>query len=136
MGPLAGPGGLKAGLVFQNNIMMYANTPSQAGSEAFLAYYIRNMKTLWQQNVVAGLPVLKSIVALPEFQAQKQKAKIVAEWAPVARTFAARSTTLFGGLAAVDSSQPITQFAQTILAGKDPKAALNTLQSALQAIVK
>jgi multiple sugar transport system substrate-binding protein len=136
MGPLTGPGGQKAGLVFQNNIMMYANTPSQPGSEAFLAYYIRNMKTLWQQNVVAGLPVLKSIVALPEFQAQKQKAKIVAEWAPVAKTFATKSPTLFGGLAAVDSSQPITQFAQTILAGKNPKAALTTLQSALQAIVK
>ncbi|GIM93686.1 ABC transporter substrate-binding protein [Paractinoplanes toevensis] len=136
MGPLTGPGGAKAGLVFQNNIMMYADTPSQKGSEAFLSYYIRNMKTLWQQNVVAGLPVLKSIVALPEFQAQKQKAKIIAEWAPVAKSFAANSKTLFGGLAAVDSSQPITQFAQTVLAGKDPRPALTTLQQALEAIVK
>jgi len=136
MSPLTGPGGEKAGLVFQNNIMMYANTPSPSGAEAFLSYYIRNMKTLWQQNVVAGLPVLKSIVALPEFQAQKQKAKIIADWAPVAKTFATKSPALFGSLAAVDSSQPITQFAQTILAGKDPKAALTTLQSALQAIVK
>jgi multiple sugar transport system substrate-binding protein len=73
---------------------------------------------------------------LPEFQAQKQKAKIIADWAPVAKTFATRSSALFGSLAAVDSSQPITQFAQTVLAGKDPKAALTTLQSALQAIVK
>lgn len=136
MAPLTGPGGEKAGLVFQNNIMMYANSPSRSGSEAFLSYYIRNMKTLWQQNVVAGLPVLKSIVALPEFQAQKQKAKIIAEWAPVAKTFATKSPALFGALASVDSSQPVTQFAQTVLAGKDPKSALSTLQSALQAIVK
>jgi multiple sugar transport system substrate-binding protein len=136
MSPLTGPSGAKAGLVFQNNIMMYADTPSQEGSEAFLAYYIKNMKTLWQQNVVAGLPVLKSIVALPEFQAQKAKAKIIAEWAPVAKTFAANSPTLFGGLASVDSSQPVTQFAQTVLAGQDPKPALETLQKALEGIVK
>ncbi|WP_433789836.1 ABC transporter substrate-binding protein [Actinoplanes sp. CA-252034] len=136
MSPLTGPSGAKAGLVFQNNIMMYANTPSTEGSEAFLSYYIRNMKVLWQQNVVAGLPVLKSIVALPAFQKQTAKAKIIAEWAPVAKTFATRSTTLFGGLAAVDSSQPLTQFAQTVLAGSDPRGALNTLQDALQAIVK
>ncbi|BEL02923.1 extracellular solute-binding protein [Actinoplanes sichuanensis] len=136
LSPLTGPSGAKAGLVFQNNIMMYANTPSTSGSEAFLSYYIRSMKALWQQNVVAGLPVLKSIVALPEFQKQTQKAKIIAEWAPVAKTFATRSTALFGGLAAVDSSQPLTQFAQTVLAGDDPKAALDTLQGALQAIVK
>jgi multiple sugar transport system substrate-binding protein len=136
MSPLTGPSGIKAGLVFQNNVMMYANTPSQAGSEAFLSYYIRNMKTLWQQNVVAGLPVLKSIVALPEFQAQKQKAKIIADWAPVAKTFATKSPTLFGALASVDSSQPFNQFTQTVLAGKDAKTALTTFQSALQAIVK
>jgi multiple sugar transport system substrate-binding protein len=136
MSPLTGPSGIKAGLVFQNNIMMYADTPSQAGSEAFLSYYIRNMKTLWQQNVVAGLPVLKSIVALPEFQAQKQKAKIIADWAPVAKTFAAKSPTLFGALASVDSSQPFNQFTQTILAGKDPNAALTAFQTALQAIVQ
>jgi multiple sugar transport system substrate-binding protein len=136
MSPLTGPGGEKASLVYENNIMMYTNTPSQEGSEAFLSYYIKNMKTLWQQNVVPGLPVLKSIAALPEFQAQKQKAKIIAEWQPVAKTFATKSPKLFGALAAVDGSQPLVQFTQTILAGDDPKAALTKLQSGLQAIVK
>jgi len=136
LSPLTGPSGQKAGLVFQNPIMMYTDTPTQAGSEAFLSYYIKNMKTLWQQNVVPGLPVLKSIIALPEFQAQKQKAKIIAEWQPVAKTFAAQSPKLFGALAAVDASQPLVQFTQAILAGNDPKATLTTLQSALQSIVK
>ena len=117
MSPLTGPGGEKASLAIENNIMMYTNTPSQEGSEAFLSYYIKNMKTLWQQNVVPGLPVLKSIVALPEFQAQTQKAKIIAEWQPVAKTFATR-LRLFGALASVDGSQPLVQFTQTILAGK------------------
>ena len=136
MSPLTGPSGEKAGLVFQNNIMMYTNTPSQAASEAFLSYYIKNMKTLWQQNVVPGLPVLKSIIELPEFQAQKQKAKIITEWQPIAKTFAAKSTKLFGALAAVDASQPLVQFTQSMLAGGDPKPALVKLQTDLQAIVK
>jgi multiple sugar transport system substrate-binding protein len=137
MSPLASPNGTKAGLVFQNNIMMYKNTPSQPGSEAFLSYYIKNMKTLWQQNVVPGLPVLKSIVALPEFQAQSEKAKVIKEWTPVAKTFAEKSTQLFGALASVDASQPFFQFTQTMLAGKtDPKKALTDLQTALSSIVK
>ncbi len=36
MKPLTSPNGGKACLVFENNIMMYKNTPSQASSEAFL----------------------------------------------------------------------------------------------------
>ena len=36
MKPLSSPSGKQACLVFENNIMMYTNTPSQAGSEAFL----------------------------------------------------------------------------------------------------
>ena len=78
MSPLTGPHGDTSSLYFVNNIMMYTNTPSQEGSEAFLAYFIKNMKTLWQQNVMPGLPVLKSIVALPEFQQQTQKVKVIA----------------------------------------------------------
>lgn len=136
MSPLTGPTGQKAGLVFQNNIMMYTNTPAQQGSEAFLAYYLKNLKVLWQQNVVPQLPVLKSIIALPEFQAQKNKVKVIDEWQPVAKTFATKSPTLFAALATVDASQPYYQFTQKILAGEDPKAALNAFQTALQSIVK
>ena len=137
MSPLAGPHGDKACLVFENNIMMYRNTPSQAGSEAFLAYYIKNMKTLWQQKVVPGLPVLKSIVALPEFQADKQKAKVIKEYQPIAKSYASRSTQLSPALAQIDGGQPLNQFTQTMLQGKtDPKTALTSLQTALDAIVK
>jgi multiple sugar transport system substrate-binding protein len=136
MSPLTAPNGQKAGLVFQNNIMMYKNTPSQQGSEAFLSYYVKNMKTLWQQNTEPHIPALKSIIALPEFQAQKQKVKVANEWQPVAKTFATKAPHLFGALASVDASQPFFQFTQTILAGKDPKAALTTFQNALASIVK
>ena len=71
--PIAGPHGDKACLVFENNIMMYTNTPSQAGSEAFLEWYIKNMKAYWEQNLLSGLPVLKSIAALPAFKKQTNK---------------------------------------------------------------
>jgi multiple sugar transport system substrate-binding protein len=137
MSPLTGPHGDKNALVFENNIMMYKSTPSQEGSEAFLTYYIKNMKTLWQQNVVPGLPVLKSIVALPEFQKQTQKLKAIQEYQPVAKTYATLSSTLSAALAQVDAGDPLNQFTQTMLAGQtDPKSALTTLQSALAAIVK
>lgn len=136
MDPLAGPHGDKGTLVFENNIMMYTNTPSQKGSEAFLEYYIKNMKALWQQNVVPGLPLLKSIVALPAFQAQTQKVKIITDWQPIAKTYAAQGKTLSPVLAQIDGGQALQQFSQTMLAGKtDPKAALQTMQSALSALI-
>jgi len=137
LGPLTSPSGEKGVLVYQNNLMMYKNTPSQAGSEAFLSYYVKNMKVLWTKNLIPQLPVLKSIVATPEFQKLTAKAKIIKELLPVSKTFATKSTQLFGALGSVDSSQPITQFAQTMIAGKaDPRAALITLQKALDEIVK
>jgi multiple sugar transport system substrate-binding protein len=137
MKPLAGPHGDKFCLVFPNNIMMYKNTPSQPGSEAFLSYYVKNMKALWQQGVEPHLPVLKSIIALPEFQAQKQKVNAIKDWQPVAKTYAALSTELTPALAQIDGGQAINQFTQTMLAGKtDPKTALQSLQTALAAIVK
>jgi multiple sugar transport system substrate-binding protein len=120
-----------------NNIMMYTNTPSQQGSEAFLTYFVKNMKTLWQQNVMPGLPVLKSIVALPEFQQQTQKLKVIQEYQPVAKTYAALSTQLTARLAQIDAGDPLTQFAQTMFAGQtDPRTALTTLQTGLSSIVK
>lgn len=137
MDPIAGPHGDKACLVFENNIMMYTNTPSQAGSEAFLEYYIKNMKTLWQQKVNPALPVLKSIVALPEFQSQTQKVKAIKDWQPIAKTYATQGTTLTPALAQVDGGQPLNAFTQTMLGGKtDAKSALQTLQNTLSSIIK
>ena len=74
--------------------MMYKNTPSQASSEAFLLWYIQNMKAYWEQNLLSGLPVLKSIVALPGFQAQTNKVAAIKDWVPVAKTYAAQGTVL------------------------------------------
>jgi multiple sugar transport system substrate-binding protein len=135
MDPIAGPHGEKNCLVLENNMMMYTNTPSQEGSEAFVSYYFKNLKTLWAQNVVPALPVLKSVIALPAFQAQKQKVKIIREWQPLAKTWAARSTEFSPLLAKVDGGRAMTQFTQTIIGGKtDPKAALVTLQTALDSL--
>ena len=131
-GPLAGPHGDKACLVFQNNIMMYKNTPSQAGSEAFTDWYIKHMSSYWKNNLLTSLPVLKSIAALPQFQAQTPRVEAVKNWLPYAKNYAATGTVLSPSLAKVDGSQPLTQFAQTMLSGGDPKQALQTLQSSLQ----
>jgi multiple sugar transport system substrate-binding protein len=135
--PLTGPHGDKAILAFGNNIMMYTNTPSQQGSEAFLSYYIKNMKAYWQQSVINGIPVLQSIVDLPEFQKSANKVKTVKEYMPIAKTYGTRSDKLFAAMAQVDGSQPLAQFTQTILGGQtDAKSALTTLQQGLSTIVK
>ncbi len=85
--PISGPHGDKAILSFDNNIMMYTNTPSQEGSEAFLDYYIKKMKVYWTTCVINGIPVLQSIVDTPEFQKSPNKVKVIKEYMPVAKTY-------------------------------------------------
>jgi multiple sugar transport system substrate-binding protein len=131
--PLTSAAGKKGTLSFPNNIMMYKNTPSQKGSEAFLTYYYKNMAPLWTQKTGIGLPVLKSIAATPEFRSDPNAVKMVEAWQPVAKTWAAPGgAALFADVTAVDSTPPMTTFAQSIMSLKaTPKEALTTLQNAL-----
>jgi multiple sugar transport system substrate-binding protein len=95
------------------------------------------MSTYWKNDLLTGLPVLKSIVALPEFQKQTNKLDAIKYWVPVAKTYASTGTTLSPALASVDGGQPLNSFAQTMLAGNtDATTALKNLQSALSSIVK
>jgi multiple sugar transport system substrate-binding protein len=137
--PLTGPHGDKGGLYFPNNIMMYTNTPSQAGSEAFLTYYYQNMKELWTQNTGIGLPPLKSIADTAEFKSNANNVKILEEWNPVFKTWAAPGGNgLFYNIAnTVDGTQPMNNFAQAIFGGNtDAKSALTTLQNAIEGLMK
>jgi multiple sugar transport system substrate-binding protein len=137
MSPPAALHGDKGALVYLNNIMMYTESPSQKGSEAFMQYYFKNMNAYWKQPLGTGLPAMKSIVNLPEFQSKPNSVKIVNEYQPVFKTMASRGTTLSANLARIDSSAPLFQFAQSVLGGKtDGKTALSTLQTALSALVK
>ena len=135
--PLVGPHGDKGTLEFLNNIMMYTHTPSQAASEAFLVYWYQHMHELWKQGVMSALPVRKSIIDLPEFQQNAQNVKIIKEWQPVAKTYAAQSTTLSALLAAIDGGQPLNTFTQTMLTGQgDSKSALAALETAIKGLKK
>ncbi|MCX2750489.1 extracellular solute-binding protein [Arthrobacter sp. MI7-26] len=135
--PIAGPHGDKGTLVFPNNIMMYKNTPSQESSEAFLVYYMGQLKQLWQQKLMAALPVFKSITELPEFASNANNVKIVKEWQPIAKTFAAQGSTLNANLAVLDGGQALNQFTQTILTGKtDAKTALQAFKTGLESVIK
>ena len=131
--PLTGPTGKKGALYFPNNIMMYKNTPSQAASEAFLTYYYQNMKTLWTKKTGIGLAPLKSIVKEAYADDPKTTA-IVNNWQPISKTWGAPGqNTVFLNVTKVDGTQPMINFAQTILAGKtDAKTALTTLQNSLK----
>jgi multiple sugar transport system substrate-binding protein len=132
--PLTAPSGDKGALFFPNNIMMYKNTPSKEGTEAFLTYYFQNMAPLWTEGTGIGLPPLKSIAATPEFQENKNNVKIIEEWQPVARTWAAPGgNSLFLGVTTVDATPAFDTFTQSILGGRtDAKSALTKLQGDIE----
>lgn len=132
--PLVGPSGKKGALYFPNNIMMYKNTPSQAGSEAFMTYYYKNMAPLWTNHTGIGLPPLKSIAQTPQFQADQNRAKVIKEWQPISHTWAAPGgEALFLGVTAVDGTPAMDAFTQSVLGGSTTaEAALTTLQNALK----
>jgi multiple sugar transport system substrate-binding protein len=137
--PLSSPSGKKGGLYFPNNIMMYTNTPSQEGSEAFVTYYYKNMKELWTKNTGIGLPPLKSIAETDEFKSNANNVKILKDWNPIFKTWAAPGGNgLFANVAnTVDGTQPMLNFTQSILGGKtDAKSALTTLQNAIEGLMK
>jgi len=133
--PMAGPHGDLGCLQYLNNIMMYKNTPSQASSEAFLLYWFKNYGTLFQQKLLNGLPVLQSVVDLPEFQAEAQKAEIIKTWQPIGKTFAATGNVVSARAAAIDGGQALNEFAQTVLSGGgDSRATLEKLQKDIEAL--
>jgi multiple sugar transport system substrate-binding protein len=137
--PLTSPSGKKGGLYFPNNIMMYKNTPSQKGSEAFLTYYYKNMAPLWTKKTGIGLPPLKSIADTSEFKSNANNVKILNEWQPILKTWAAPGGDgLFYNIAnTVDGTAPMLDFTQSILGGKvDAKTALTTLQKGVEGLMK
>jgi len=137
--PLTSPSGKKGGLYFPNNIMMYKNTPSQKGSEAFLTYYYQNMKELWTKKTGIGLPPLKSIADTAEFKSDPNNVKILDEWQPIYKTWAAPgSAGLFYNIAnTVDGTAPMLTFTQAILGGNvKSKDALTTLQTSIEGLMK
>lgn len=136
--PLTGPSGKKGALYFPNNIMMYTNTPSQKGSEAFLTYYFKNMSELWTKHTGIGLPPLKSISETAEFKQDPNAVKAIEEWQPISRTWAAPgSNSLFLGVTAVDGTPAMDTFTQSILGGKTTsRAALTKLQDAVAKTIK
>jgi multiple sugar transport system substrate-binding protein len=135
--PLTGPHGDKTALQFVNNIMMYKNTPDQASSEAFVIYYLQQIKAYWQQALVGGIPVFKSFTELPEFTKDANAVKIVSEYSPIAKTVAARGTASSANTAVLDGGQALNKFAQSILTGKaDAKTILNDFATGLKSAVK
>ena len=136
--PLVSASGKKGALYFPNNIMMYKNTPSQKGSEAFLTYYYKHMSKLWTQNTGIGLPPLKSIADTTEFKSNASNVKLVDVWQPICKTWAAPGgTALFANVSLVDSTPAMTTWAQSVISLKaTPKEALTTLQSTLMSQLK
>ncbi|AYG03798.1 ABC transporter substrate-binding protein [Gryllotalpicola protaetiae] len=137
--PLTGPHGDSGGLYFPNNIMMWTNTPSKKASEDFTTYYYQNMQPLWTKKTGIGLPPLTSITKTPEFASDANNVKIVKDWIPIFKTWAAPGGSgLFANVAnTVDGTAPSFTFAQTVLTGKTTaKAALQAFQNTLEGLMK
>ncbi|MDY0908483.1 ABC transporter substrate-binding protein [Microbacterium sp. CFBP9034] len=131
--PLTAYSGGTGTLGYVNNLMMYTNTPSQEGSEAFLTAYLDDMKMYWDNKLIDSLPVLKSIVDSEAFQSDAEWVKIIDQWQPVVKPLSYQAETLFADLAAVDGGQGLQQFTQAILGGQtDSKTALEGLQVELE----
>jgi len=137
MSPIPGPHGDKAALIVENNVMMYKNTPSQKGSEAFLLDWLRNMHLFWDQNLVAGLPVLKSIAQSASFQKRTNLVKMVEEYQPIGISYAARDKTVGVAQSKMDGNSAMYAFGQAVLvAGTDAKSALTAFSNALTSLLK
>ncbi|MFF2844103.1 ABC transporter substrate-binding protein [Paenarthrobacter sp. NPDC057981] len=132
--PLTGARGDKGTIMFIANLMMYKNTPSQENSEAFLTYYLQNMSKLWTQDTGIGLlPVLKSIAATKEYQANKYATRALEKWLPIAKTQGAPAKGVFLNVVASDGTKAMNNFAQKILSNQtNAKDALTALQSELK----
>lgn len=136
--PLKGPSGKKGALYFPNNIMMYTETPSQKGSEAFMTYYYKNMSPLWKKDTGIGLPPLKSLTKLKEVGGDKNKKTAIDEWQSISRTWAAPGgDALFRNVNVADGSTAMDEFTQEILGGKKTvKDALKKLEKSMKAHMK
>jgi multiple sugar transport system substrate-binding protein len=136
MSPIKGPHGDLGTIQYLKNYQMYTKTPSIAGSEKFLLWWnelFAGKKGFFAQGITAAVPVRKSVIALPEIQADPQLVKIIKEWVPVAKPESARYAHIFSGLATVDNGTAMVQCIQSILGGKTTAtAALQTLQNGIQ----
>ncbi len=120
-----------------NPLMMFKTTASQPSSEAFLTWYLDNMKVYWEKGVAIDVPVRKSIADLPNLKQNANLQKSIAEWQPIGKTIGAQAPHPFGALNAVDGGGAGAAFIQQIIEGKTAsKQILETLQAALEKVVK
>ena len=135
MSPIKSPHGTAGTIQYLKNYQMYTKTPSKAASEKFLLWWNQQFvgsKGFFAQSVTAAVPVRKSVIALPQIQADPNLVKIIKEWVPVAKPESARYAHIFSGLATVDNGTPMVQCIQSILQGNTTaKAALTTLQNGI-----
>lgn len=136
MSPIKGPHGDLGTIQYLKNYQMYTKTPSIEGSEAFMLWWnelFAGKTGFFAKGITAAVPIRKSVIALPEIQADPQLVKIIKEWVPVAKPESARYAHIFSGLATVDNGTAMVQCIQSILGGKTTAtAALQTLQTGIQ----
>jgi len=132
MSPLTGPGGSRNFSGSVQSIQMYLNTPSQAESEAFLAWYLDANKVYWQEQLTLLVPVRKSVLeSIKDTTPTTYKAGT--EYGPNAQPEFGRKFTT--ATARYDASPALTEWAQRIVQGDGTARELcERLQQALEQI--
>ena len=73
--------------------------PVPGGAEAFLKYYLGQIDQYWESLVGVAVPAPKSIADSAAYTKDPNQVKIVKEWIPVCKTYAALKKESFAALA-------------------------------------
>ncbi|MBK0333025.1 extracellular solute-binding protein [Brachybacterium sp. MASK1Z-5] len=136
MSPLASTSGSKGTIYYINAIMLYADTPDQASSDAFAAWWATRTDTFWTENVMIDLPVTQRLASSEMITSNPNLVTAIKEWQPIGKTLGAKAPAAFGALNSVDGGKAAASFVQQVVQGKTaPKAMLQTLQTELEKLV-
>lgn len=136
--PLASPNGTYGTQAYTSDLMMYTGRGDWdvEAVEEFAIYYLNAMEQYWKLGVLNKIPVLQSTVDLPEVQENRNLAKAIDEWLPVARPLFSNADQAFPEVNAVDGGQAITTWAQEVIqAKKSAEQIMQTLQDEIEKVM-
>lgn len=136
MSPLTSTNGNTGTIYYINAIMLYENTPDQASSDQFAAWWATQTDEFWLQDVMIDLPVTERLAADEKIASNPNTVIAIEEWQPVGKTLGAKSPSAFGALNSVDGGEAAAAFTQQIVQGdQTPQQMLETLQGELEKLV-
>lgn len=136
MSPLTSTNGSTGTIYYINAIMLYENTPDQASSDQFAAWWATQTDEFWLQDAMIDLPVTQRLAENDEIASNPNTVVAIEEWQPVGKTLGAKAPAAFGALNSVDGGEAAAAFVQQVVQGdQSPRQMLETLQGELEMLV-